>query len=131
MATNAQINTEKLGVPVPTSTAQAAAMALRKIFTGDNPKSSVEVSGKISGQPPGVIDPLNGWDDGVSLRKSHCCLLLKLQIILQSEGAVEPGCVVTAVQAKLQSFAIMDDSNVDDPVSGQVMSRCFFWGATG
>jgi hypothetical protein len=98
-------------------------MALRKIFTGDSAKPLVEVSGEASSQPPSAVDPLNGWDEGVSLRKSHCCLLLKLQVVLHSEGACEPSCVIAAVQAKLQSYAIMDDSNVDDPVSGIVMSR--------
>lgn len=69
------------------------------------------------------MDPLSGWSDGVSLRKSHFCLLLKPQVVLRSETNVESVCILAAVQAKLQSFAIMDDSNVEDPISGKIMSR--------
>lgn len=104
--------------------AQMAASTLRKMLGSDQPKSSVEVSTDTA-LPPDVVDPLNGWSDGVSLRKSHCCLLLKPQIVMRGEGYKDV-CVVAAVQAKLQSFAIMDDSNADDPISGKVMSRSVF-----
>lgn len=105
----------------PRGPASTAASALRKILTGDNgPKSSVEICEETPSQPPGVVDPLNGWSDGVSVRRSHFCLLLWPQIVLRSEESV---CVLAAIQAKLQSFAIMDDSNMEDPISGQVMSR--------
>ncbi|KAJ6539449.1 golgi-body localization protein domain-containing protein [Mycena capillaripes] len=103
-------------------TAQAAAHALRKILTGHERKSLDE--GPVR-EPPIDLDPLDGWFEGVSLRKGHCCLLLKPQIVLRDETASNRTCVVAAVQAKLQSYAIMDDSNVDDPVSGKVMSRTF------
>jgi hypothetical protein len=101
------------------STAQLAASALRKMLKMDYSKSSVEVSTE---KPRNAVDPLNGWSNGVSLRKGHCCLLLKPQIVMR-EQEPEETCIVAAVQAKLQSFTIMDDSNVDDPVSGKVMSR--------
>lgn len=101
------------------STAQLAASALRKMLKIDHSKSSVELSAKERRE---VVDPLNGWSNGVSLRKSHCCLLLKPQIVMSGHERKDT-CIVAAVQAKLQSFAIMDDSNVDDPVSGKVMSR--------
>lgn len=106
------------------STAQIAASALRKILKGEtSSKSSVEITHEGAIPPADTIDPLNGWSEGVSLRKSHCCLLLKPQVVLRGEGTTD-ACVVAAVQAKLQSFAIMDDANQDDPVSGKVMSRC-------
>jgi RNA pol II promoter Fmp27 protein domain len=103
------------------SGAQAAAHALRKILIGDQaPKSSVDIQDGGLFQPAGLVDPLNGWSDGISLQKSHFCLLLKPQIVLRSEESV---CVVAAVQAKLQSFNILDESNLDDPISGTIMSR--------
>jgi hypothetical protein len=71
----------------------------------------------------GVIDPLSGWAEGVSLRKSHFCLLLKPQIVLQSEDGMGSVCILAAVQAKLQSFTILDSSNAEDPVCGKVMTR--------
>ncbi|KAJ7276501.1 golgi-body localization protein domain-containing protein [Mycena haematopus] len=104
-------------------TAQAAAHALRKILTGHERKSLDE--GPVHREPPIDLDPLDGWSNGVSLRKGHCCLLLKPQIVLRDDTTSVRTCVVAAVQAKLQSYAIMDDSNVDDPVSGKVMSRTF------
>jgi len=114
----------------PGHTAQIAATALRKtyaILKGDNTKISVDLVPERSSQVPEKIDPLDGWAEGVSLRKTDCCLLLKPQIVLRGESPAD-SCIVAAAQAKLQSFAIMDDFNLDDPVSGKVMSRlvnCF------
>lgn len=110
----------------PGHTAQLAATALRKtyaILKGDNStKISVDLAPERNSQVPGKIDPLHGWTEGVSLRKSDCCLLLKPQIVFRGESPAD-SCIVAAAQAKLQSFAIMDDFNLDDPVSGKVMSR--------
>ncbi|KDR83645.1 hypothetical protein GALMADRAFT_235956 [Galerina marginata CBS 339.88] len=106
----------------PTNTAQLAASALRKMLKGDNgTKISVDVI-RDKNEVPGKIEPLDGWPEGVSLQKSHCCLLLKPQIVLRGETSGDT-LVVAAAQAKLQSFAIMDLLNFDDPVSGKVMSR--------
>jgi hypothetical protein len=99
--------------------AQLAASALRKMLKGDYSKSSTKVP---TDEHLDVVNPLNGWSNGVSLRKSHCCLLLKPQIVMSDEEPKNT-CIVAAVQAKLQSFVIMDDSHADDPVSGKVMSR--------
>jgi hypothetical protein len=101
------------------SAAQLAALALRKMLKLDYSKSSVEV---CSEERRDAVDPLNGWLNGVSLRKGHCCLLLKPQIVMRGQEPKET-CIVAAVQAKLQSFSIMDDANADDPISGKVMSR--------
>ena len=109
----------------PGHTAQMAATALRKtyaILRGDNVKVSVDLTPEENSQVPRKIDPLDGWAEGVSLRKSDCCLLLKPQIVLRGETPAD-SCILAAAQAKLQSFAIMDVFNVDDPVSGKVMSR--------
>ena len=107
-------------------TAQMAATALRKtyaILKGDNSaKISVDLTPDRSPQVSRKIDPLDGWAEGVSLQKSDCCLLLKPQIILRGETPAD-SCIVAAAQAKLQSFNIMDDFNLDDPVNGKVMSR--------
>ncbi|KAJ7590961.1 RNA pol II promoter Fmp27 protein domain-containing protein [Mycena floridula] len=98
------------------NTAQAAALALRKMLIGDDGNTPQDES-KLD-----ILDPLNGWSEGVSLTKSHCCLLLKPQIVLKNRDAAEETCIVAAVQAKLQSFAIMDDYNADDPISGKVIT---------
>jgi hypothetical protein len=101
------------------STTSLAASAFRKILKGDgNTKVSIDVN-RAAGENP---DPLDGWFEGVSLTKSHYCLLLKPQIVLRGETSTE-ACIVAAAQAKLQSFAIMDLANFDDPASGTVMSR--------
>jgi hypothetical protein len=119
--TTADIQEEHRAVANP---AQAAATALRKIFTGDGrSKASIEVSESMPAYRPGDIDPLRGWFEGVSLRKSHFCLLLKPQIVLRGEAGIGSACVLAAVQAKLQSFNIMDDLNAEDPVCGTVMTR--------
>ncbi|KAF7331891.1 hypothetical protein MKEN_00069400 [Mycena kentingensis (nom. inval.)] len=103
-------------------TAQAAAQALKKILSGHE-RTSVE----DSPEPDVTIgdNPLDGWFEGVSLRKGHCCLLLKSQFVLRDDWASENTCVVAAVQGKLQSYAIMDNANADDPISGKVMQRTF------
>lgn len=109
------------------SGAQAAANALRKILTGEGgpnrPNSAVEVT-DAEILDPNTVNPMSGWLDGVSLRKSHFCLLLKPQIVLRSESNVDSVCVLAAVQAKLQSFVVMDNSNVEDPITGKIMTRC-------
>ncbi|KAG6821618.1 hypothetical protein H0H93_000127 [Arthromyces matolae] len=105
-------------------TALMAASALKKIFKGDPVKPSVEFStGKHrTGGPSETFDALDGWSDGVSLRKSHFCLLLKPQLVMRGENPAD-SVVVASLQVRLQVFAIMDDNNIDDPVSGKVMSR--------
>lgn len=105
------------------NTAQIAASALRKILKGDNgTKTSVGDIRESTSQAPGKVEPLEGWSEGVSLLKSHCCLLLKPQIVMSGDGTADK-CIVAAAQAKLQSFCIMDLLNLDDPISGKVMSR--------
>lgn len=106
-----------------TSPAQMAASALRKILKGDSTKASLDSSQDLNKeQSTTTIDPLEGWADNVSLKKSHCCLLLKAQIVMNGES-IKDTVIIAAPQAKLQSFAIMDKSNLDDPISGKVMSR--------
>ncbi|KAF7292415.1 hypothetical protein HMN09_01225600 [Mycena chlorophos] len=103
--------------------AQAAAHALKKILNGHERPS---LEDEDPGPEPAIgQNPLDGWFEGVSLNKGHCCLLLKPQIVLRDDWSSERSCVVAAVQAKLQSYAIMDDANAEDPVSGKVMSRTF------
>ncbi|KAF7301766.1 hypothetical protein MIND_00742200 [Mycena indigotica] len=103
--------------------AQAAAHALKKILTGHERPSFEDEGSPLD--PSIGLNPLDGWMEGVSLVKGHCCLLLKPQIVLRDDWSSQRSCVVAAVQAKLQSYAIMDNGNVDDPISGKVMSRTF------
>lgn len=87
-------------------------------------KTTVDIIRNSSRPDPTLrkIDPLEGWAESVSLRKSNCCLLLKPQVVLRGEGPADT-CIVAAAQAKLQSFAIMDPLNADDPINGNIMSR--------
>ena len=102
------------------STVHLAASALKRMLRGDHSKHSVEV--QVESRPPEEFDPLDGWSEGVSLRKPHCCLLLKPQIVLRGEGTGD-ALILAALQAKLQAFGIMDEHNADDSVCGNVMSR--------
>lgn len=101
-----------------------AASALRKVLRGDNSsKLPIDIIQETESRAPSKTEPLSGWADGVSLQRSHCCILLKPQIILSGEAS-EDECIVAAAQAKLESFAIMDLANLEDPISGKIMSRC-------
>ncbi|PFH52812.1 hypothetical protein AMATHDRAFT_139321 [Amanita thiersii Skay4041] len=106
----------------PTNPAFLATSVLRKLLRGDNQKSSVVPVTDPTFESLESIDPMSGWFGGVTLKKSHFCLLLKPQVVLRGELDSE-ACVVAAMQAKLQSYAIMDDMNASDPVSGKIMSR--------
>jgi len=108
---------EKLKNPV--NTAQAV---LKRILTRDRNGVSIDVTDGIANEE-GAVDPLVGWDEGVALQKRHFCLLLKPQIVLRSEGSPDFVSVLAAVQAKLQSFTILDKSNLEDPISGTIMTR--------
>lgn len=121
-----QFNDQNVHKPkASVNAAQVAASALRRILTRERGSTSLDIS-TTSSAPIGV-NPLDGWDDGIILRKSHFCLLLKPQIILRTEpsAAVREGStvVLAAVQSKLQSFKIMDASNLEDPISGIIMTR--------
>ncbi|KAI0347243.1 hypothetical protein BDW22DRAFT_1322640 [Trametopsis cervina] len=107
--------------------AQAAAQAMRRILTGGDsgPRTSIEVPPEPFEEALSETDPMKGWGEGVSLQKGHFCLLLKPQLVLRSEASKEAVCVLAAVQGKLQTYNILDDANIDDPVSGKVMSRNF------
>lgn len=111
----------------PLGISQAAALAFRKMLVGDNEqKTAVEISrshGHVVDEP---VDPMEGWSDGVSPKKSHFCLLLKPQVILRCDSEHDSVCVLAASQAHFQTFSIMDDSNADDPVSGKVMTRSVY-----
>lgn len=121
---NATVDVENAGhKPKSDSMAELAATTLRKILkTTDSPKPSVEVRHEKPDHTKGKIDPLDGWAEGVSLSKSHCCLLLKPQIVMRGTERKDT-VIVAAGQAKLQVFNIMDNLHMDDPISGKVMSR--------
>lgn len=101
----------------------SAAIAMRNLFFGDGASSH---SSPSQMEPSDSIprDPLEGWSDGVSLRKGHFCLLLKPQVILRSAESTEAICVLAAVHGALKTYAIMDNANADDPACGKIMNRC-------
>ncbi|KAG8218593.1 hypothetical protein J3R82DRAFT_4234 [Butyriboletus roseoflavus] len=107
--------------------AQAAASAFRRMLAGGRGNTSLDIQTDVASDPADV-KPLEGWEEGVVLRKRHFCLLLKPQIILQSADSspdidTESVVILAAVQAKLQVFKIMDASNLEDPISGHIMHR--------
>ena len=101
------------------------AQALRKIIAAgdevDRRQSSSRTNGELNDTSP--FDPLSGWSDGVALQRSHFFLLLKPQIVLRGSDPVNGVCVLAAIQAQLQSYAILDTANFDDPVTGRIMTR--------
>ncbi|KAG1768119.1 golgi-body localization protein domain-containing protein [Suillus occidentalis] len=121
LLTGAPTDREKLKGPV--NTAQTAATVLKRILNRDRNDVPIEVADDVADD--GAVNPLAGWDEGVVLQKRHFCLLLKPQIVLRSEGSTDSVSVLAAVQAKLQSFTIMDKSNLEDPVSGTIMTRSY------
>ncbi|KAG1752693.1 golgi-body localization protein domain-containing protein [Suillus paluster] len=106
----------------PANTAQTATTVLKRILNRDRNDASIEVADEVADED-GAVNPLAGWDEGVALQKRHFCLLLKPQIVLRSEGSPDSVSVLAAAQARLQSFTIMDKSNLEDPISGTIMTR--------
>nr|VWO95170.1 Uncharacterized protein [Ganoderma boninense] len=112
----------------PAASAHAAAARLKTFLTGEsNVPAPVEFTPQTVSKLAPTVDPLYGWAEGVSARKGHFCLLLKPQVVLRSNDDQESVCILAAVQGKLKTFTIMDDANVNDPISGKVMNRNFAW----
>ena len=108
----------------PAASAHAAAARLKTFLTGEsNVPAPVEFAPQTVSKLAPTVDPLYGWAEGVSARKGHFCLLLKPQVVLRSNDDQESVCILAAVQGKLKTFTIMDDANVNDPISGKVMNR--------
>ncbi|KAF9226562.1 hypothetical protein BS17DRAFT_728145 [Gyrodon lividus] len=112
---------------VSAGAAQAAASALRRILTRERGSASLDIQANVTSDPD-IIDPLDGWEEGIVLQKRHFCLLLKPQIILRSadpssDPGVESFIILAAAHAKLQAFNIMDAANLEDPISGSIMNR--------
>lgn len=108
--------------------AQMAALALKKIISGEGRKTnSQDDTREALAVPLNIVDvdPLDGWPAGVSLLKSTVGLLLKPQVVLRADGDTEAIAILAAVQAKMQTFAVMDELNAKDPVSGKIMSRSY------
>ena len=107
--------------------AQAAAHAVRRMLTGDDRQRNNEAqrqherTSKLTN-----ADPLYGWDQGVSERKAHLCLLLKPQIILRSKRSTRSVLALAADHVILRNYGIVDTFNAEDPVSGYVMHRCVY-----
>lgn len=106
----------------PSTAAQATVLALRKILTGNEGENVTIRNEENADVDSETFDPLEGWSEGVSLRKSHFCLLLRPQILL-GETSRDSVVILTAVQAVLQSCVILDTVNAEDPISGRVMTR--------
>lgn len=70
---------------------------------------------------------LIGWEHGISERKAHLCLLLKPQVILQSTHSKNFTLLLAADHVVLRNHGIVDDANIDDPVSGHIMQRLIFF----
>ncbi|KAF8592433.1 hypothetical protein K439DRAFT_1400235 [Ramaria rubella] len=104
--------------------AHAAAQAVRRILTGDSTGDERAKNDEPENSERRMqTDPLYGWNQGVSERKAHLCLLLKPQIVLRSERSSRSALVLAADHVVLQNYGILDTFNADDPVSGYVMQR--------
>ena len=108
--------------------AQAAAQAIRKMLARDDTvKEEEDAEVPLFDQTNTAscgADPLLGWSSrDVSVRKGHYCVLLKPQIVLQSERTTDSVVVLASATASLQSHTVMDNDNADDPVNGHIMNR--------
>lgn len=68
---------------------------------------------------------LIGWEHGISEQKAHLCLLLKPQVVLRSTHSETSTLLLAADHVVLRNHGIVDDANIDDPVSGHIMRRNF------
>ena len=104
--------------------AQAAAQAVLRMLTGDERQKRNEAPhSKERTNNLTNADPLYGWDQGVSERKAHLCLLLKPQIVMRSNRTPRSILVLAADHVILRNYGILDTLNAEDPVSGYVMQR--------
>ena len=109
--------------------AQAMQM-LRQSFGSRDTAGGLEniLADAYTDAPRPGLNPLEGWNEGVSLDQSHFCVLLKPQIVLHSESSEDSTCVVAAGVTKFKVNNIMDNENADDPINGTIMSRWVFCG---
>ncbi|TRM56736.1 golgi-body localization protein domain-containing protein [Schizophyllum amplum] len=95
--------------------AQMAALAL-KIISGEGRKTnSQDDTRETLAVPLDIcdVDPLHSWPAGV------------LSGALRADGDTEAITILAAIQAKMQTFAVMDELNAKDPVSARIMSRSY------
>ena len=108
--------------------AQAAAQVLKRILTREE-RSKAESDADsldeiINSNSISLFDPSSGWSSPeVIIDAAHSCLLLSPSIVLRGDGATNSTVVLVANRASLQSYAIKDKSNADDPINGRIMSR--------
>ena len=104
--------------------AQAMQM-LRQSFSTRDTAGGLEniLADAYTDAPRPGLNPLEGWNEGVSLKQNHFCVLLKPQVVLHSEASEPSTSIVTAGVAKLKINNIMDKENEDDPINGTIMSR--------
>ncbi|KIJ56610.1 hypothetical protein M422DRAFT_218123 [Sphaerobolus stellatus SS14] len=106
--------------------AHAAAQAVRRMITGEERFRGDTITARQSkrrAHPVSENDPLYGWDEGVTEKKSHLCLLLKPQIILRCNKSPRSILVLVADHVILRNYGILDTLNANDPVSGYIMQR--------
>lgn len=98
---------------------------LRQSFSTKDTAGGLEniLADAYTDAPRPGLNPLEGWKEGVSLKQSHFCVLLKPQIVLHSELSEDSTCVVAAGVTKFKINNIMDNQNADDPINGNIMSR--------
>ncbi|GJJ07408.1 hypothetical protein Clacol_001610 [Clathrus columnatus] len=94
--------------------AHLAAKAVRKILSGEGREDPDTSKGR---------DSLLGWEHGISEYKAHLCLLLKPQVVLQSNHPQDFTLLLAADHVVLRNHGIVDDANVEDHVSGLIMQR--------
>jgi hypothetical protein len=105
-----------------------AAQVLKRILTREErtkAETDLEFNDEgLYGGSTNSFDPSAGWSSPeVSIDSKHSCLLINPSIVLHNDGAAGSAIVLAADRASLQSYAVMDKSNVDDPISGRIMTR--------
>jgi hypothetical protein len=122
-ALTADSNTNEKTVKPRQRAGSVAAQAVRRMLVGeDKQRPNLEKNTK-SQSPVADIDPLYGWDQGVTARKAHLCLLLKPQIVLHNTNTPDSKLVLIANHVISRNYGILDTLNASDPVSGFIMQR--------
>jgi len=117
---------KSVDVQIPQNKGIAQAMLmLRQSFGTRDTAGGLEniLADAYTDAPRPGLNPLEGWKEGVSLKQSHFCVLLKPQIVLHSESSEDSTCVVAAGVTRLKINNIMDNENADDPINGGIMNR--------
>lgn len=75
--------------------------------------------------PPPKMAPGHGISKEFSINKSNVCVLLKPQIVLQSERDKDSSLVITAIRGRLQNYSVKDEHLNDESPNERALYRNF------